>query len=222
MKLIFHNGEDGGQDELGYGDPVLDNREEPVLRAGGEPFKSCCNTECGYYVCHVVDPSRSLAKPVVDWVEGKTEEPSWVTYDTLSCLVADMDIRRRDPAWGDIVAFHTLFPAGTADVFANSYAKDSTFQPKHNGAVRVLNNPWYHKNPNANERRLVEIAEEGGVRWALDRTRLIPTPEALAREIALLLFGIRAPKNVGPLRDRLAVSIAETMADWGLKPTVRE
>ena len=84
----------------------------------------------------------------------------------------------------------------------------------------VLNNPFFHKDRNATERRLVEIAEDGGVRFALDRTKFLPAPEILAREIALLNHGFRDTKNVDAVRERLTVSIAETMEDWGLEPTL--
>ena len=83
----------------------------------------------------------------------------------------------------------------------------------------VLNNPFFHKDRNATERRLVEIAEDGGVRFALDRTKFLPAPEILAREIALLNHGFRDTKNMESVREKLSASIAETMEDWGLIPT---
>lgn len=220
MKILFHNVYGGNGVEQAYGEPVLQNLAEPVVRNGGEPFKSCCNIEWGCNVCHVIAPSRSLAQPIVDWVEGKIEEPHWAVYDTLSYLVADMLPNRWNPSRLDTIAFRTMFPDGVAELFANSYAKDSCFLPKHDGIVRVLNNPWFHKDRNANERRLVEIAEDNGLRFALDRIDPIPPPDVLAREIALLNHGLRDPENVEPVRARLAASIAETMSDWGLVPTV--
>lgn len=98
--------------------------------------------------------------------------------------------------------------------------KDSRFLGKYRDAVRVLNNTFFHKNPNANERRLVEIAEDNGLRFALDRIAVLPPPETLAREIALLNHGIRNPEKVESVQSCLVASIAETMADWGLEPTV--
>ena len=123
------------------------------------------------------------------------------------------------PVLSDQVAFWTMFPDGVAEALAYRW-KEPGLLPKHGDAVRVLNNPFFHKDPNANERRLVEIAEDNGLRFALDRIAVLPPPETLAREIALLNHGIRDPEKVEPIQSRLAASIAETMADWGLKPTV--
>ncbi len=97
---------------------------------------------------------------------------------------------------------------------------DCSFNAKHADVVRVLNNPFFYKDRNATERRLVEIAEDNGLRFALDRISVIPTPEVLAREIALLNYGAREPPGViDAVRERLSASIAETMEDWGLIPT---
>ena len=48
----------------------------------------------------------------------------------------------------------------------------------------------------------------------------IPGPETIAREIAILNHGIREPNKVEDVAEKLASSIAETMEEWGLKPTV--
>jgi hypothetical protein len=135
-------------------------------------------------------------------------------------LIADMGINRRYPSREDVIAFWKMFPDVVVAALSKCYMKDSRFMGRHAEAIRVLNNPFFHKDPNANERRLVEIAEDNGLRFALDRIPVIPPPETLAREIALLNHGLRDPKNVEPVRARLAVSIAETMKDWGLEPTV--
>lgn len=91
---------------------------------------------------------------------------------------------------------------------------------KHGEAVRVLNNPFFYQDPNANDRRLVEIAEDNGLRFALDRIDVLPRPDVLAREIALLNHGFRDSRNVEPVCEKLTASIAETMEDWGLEPTL--
>jgi hypothetical protein len=220
MKVIFHCGYDGKPDESWYDDCFLDNRPEPVVRKAGEPFKSCYDIEWSYRVCHVIDPGRSLAKPVIDLLEGCIADPHWENCDCLSVLIADMAINRRQPSREDVIAFWTMFPDGVAEALSNCYMKDSRFLGKYRDAVRVLNNPFFHKDPNANERRLVEIAEDNGLRFALDRIAVLPPPDVLAREIALLNHGIRDPEKVEPIQSRLAASIAETMSDWGLKPTV--
>ena len=110
-------------------------------------------------------------------------------------------------------------PKAASDL-VDEILKDCSLLEKHRNTVRVLNNPFFHKDPNANERRLVEIAEDGGLRFALDRIAVLPSPDVLAREIALLNHGLRDPENVEPVRSKLSASIAETMSDWGLEPTV--
>ena len=220
MKVFFHCGYDGIPDETWYDDCFLDNREEPIIRKGGDPFKDCYDIEWSYHISHVVDPCRSLTHPVIKLLDGNYRETHWTACDCLSVLIADMEVNRRYPSREDVIAFWTMFPDGVAEALSNSYMKDSRFMGRHAEAVRVLNNPFFHKDPNANERRLVEIAEDNGLRFALDRIAILPSPSVLAREIALLNHGLRDPKNVEPVRARLAASIAETMEDWGLEPTV--
>ena len=160
MKVMFHCGYDGIPDESWYDDCFLDNRNEPVVRKGGEPFKSCYDIEWCYHISHVVDPSRSLAEPIVRLFDGQlVSDPHWSTCDCLSVLIADLGIERRQPTREDRIAFWTLFPDGAAEALSCCYMKDSRFLGKHADTVRVLNNPFFHKDPNANEKRLVEIAE---------------------------------------------------------------
>ena len=84
----------------------------------------------------------------------------------------------------------------------------------------INNNPFFYKDRNATERRLVAIAEDSGLRFALDRISVIPSAAVLAREIALLNYGGRNPQKVESAQSNLVISIAETMTDWGLNPTV--
>ena len=221
MKVFVYPGYDSPPDEAAYDDCILDNRSAPVIRKGGEPFKTCYPVEWSYFVNHVIDPSRSLAKPVLDLLLASDGEPRfvWPFCDYLSQLVWDLGCHGRPPARTALLFFHTVFPCGTAECLAESYLKNRHYLERHADAVRVLNNPWFHKDRNANERRLVEIAEDNGLRFALDRIAVIPPADVLAREIALLDHGFRDPQNVEPVRARLAASIAGTMADWGLSPT---
>ena len=220
MKVNFYHGYDGGNDEEQYGDPELDNRAEPIVRKGGEVFKSCYDIEWCYHVCHVIDPARSLAKPVADLLDGNIGEPHWTACDMLSVLIADMGINRRHPSLEDAVAFWTMFPDGVSEALSNCYMKDCSLLAKHGDIVRILNNPFFYKDRNANERRLVEIAEDSGLRFALDRIAVIPGPETIAREIAILNHGIRDSNKVEDIAKKLTPSIAKTMEEWELKPTV--
>ena len=99
-------------------------------------------------------------------------------------------------------------------------AVDCSFNAKHADIARVLNNPFFYKDRNATERRLVAIAEDSGLRFALDRISVILSAAVLAREIALLNYGGRNPQKVESAQSNLVISIAETMTDWGLNPTV--
>ena len=94
-----------------------------------------------------------------------------------------------------------------------------SFNHPHCNAVRVLNNPWFYRDVNAPERRLVEIATVGGFRFALDRACYIAQPSVLAKELALLNYGCNEPGKVDAVAERLTTEIAGVLDDWGLAPT---
>ena len=217
MKTVFHCGYDGKPIEEWYHECFFDNLAAPVIRTGGEPFKSCYDIEWSFHIYNLVDPSRSLAKAVIALLDkGNWDEPNWTVCDCLFQLCRDFGMTPHLPSRTDRLAFWTMFPKGTADCIANSYMKREGFLEKPKGTALVLNNPFFHADKNATEKRLVEIAETDGLLFALDRTKILPSPEVLAKEIALLLHGLRHPESVAPLAGRLSPPIAETMADWGL------
>lgn len=219
MKTIIHDGYDGKCSEDCYDICFFDNLSEPVIRDGGEPFKSCYDVEVAYHVHNLVDPSRSLAKGIFELLDREHNEKTlWPLCDGLSRLCWDLGVDPYQPKRNDQLVFWTMFPKGAAECFAESYMKWNGFLERHRNVVLVLNNPAFYADRNATERRLVEIAEDDGQRFALDRTKKLPTPETLAREIALLNHGFHHPERVAPLTARLATSIAETMSDWGLIP----
>ncbi len=224
MKVNFYHGYDGDANEASYFSCFFDNLSEPLLRPGAEPFKSCYSVEWSYHAYNLVDPRRSVVVPIVRLFEINNFDriSKWPVCDCLLILLRDFGLDVHQPSREEAIAFRTMFPAETADCLADSYMKLRGYAEIYADAMRVLNNPFFHKDPNANERRLVEIAEDNGLRFALDRIAVIPPPETLAREIALLNHGLRDPGSVEPVRARLAASIAETMSDWGLEPTVEE
>ena len=222
MNVNFNHVYDTNAGKQSYGAAALVNLEEPIIRKGGVPFRNCYEIEEYCYREHIIDPSRSLVIPILKLLDGNVWNPHWGVCRVLSVLIADMDVDSWNPSLGDIIAFWTMFPDCVAEALSNCYAKKFGLLAKHGDVVRVLNTPFFHKDPNANERRLVEIAEDNGLRFALDRIAVIPPPETLAREIALLNHGLRDSENVEPVRARLAASIAETMSDWGLEPTVAD
>lgn len=219
MRTIFHCGYDGKPVEDWYDDCFFSNVEAPVIRDGGEPFKSCYDIEWSYHVHNLVDPSRSLAQGVLELLgRGHDEISLWPLCDCLSRLCRDLGVDPHQPKRNDQLVFWTMFPKGAAECLAESYMKRNGFLERHRNVVLVLNNPAFYADRNATERRLVEIAEDDGQRFALDRTKILPTPETLAREIAMLNHGFHHPERVAPLTARLATSIAETMSDGGLIP----
>ena len=218
MKTIFSKGSPANE-EL-YGPPDLDNQVEPIIRCGGEPFKRCYDLEEFFYCCQIVDPRRSVAGTIIGFMgNGLIDDLGWEECSMLAHYISDFGIAFNRPSLESDIAFWTMFPDGVAEALAKRWKEPGLFA-KHGDAVRVLNNPFFHKDPNANERRLVEIAEDGGLRFALDRIAVLPSPDVLAREIALLNHGLRDPENVEPARAKLSASIAETMSNWGLEPTL--
>ena len=217
MKILTHFGYEAKSDVESIDDCRIDNTNEPVVRVGGEPFTSYYDVEWFYYVKHVIDPARSLVKPIRALLECDRDATSlWPICDILSRLLRDLEFDLDHPTETDIVRFRTMFPGEAAECLANSYMKRAAYINRCEGYVRVLNNPSFHAKRNASDRLLVEIATENGVRYALDRSKCIASPEALATEIALLNYGYTQPTKVSEAERRLALQIREVMDDWGL------
>lgn len=217
MKILTHFGYEAKSDVESIDDCRIDNTNEPVVRVGGEPFTSYYDVEWFYYVKHVIDPARSLVKPIRALLECDRDATSlWPICDILSRLLRDLEFDLDHPTETDIVRFRTMFPGEAAECLANSYMKRAAYINQCEGYVRVLNNPSFHAKRNASDRLLVEIATENGVRYALDRSKCIASPEALATEIALLNYGYTQPTKVSEAERRLALQIREVMDDWGL------
>ena len=217
MKILTHFGYEAKSDVESIDDCRIDNTNEAVVRVGGEPFTSYYDVEWFYYVKHVIDPARSLVKPIRALLECDRDATSlWPICDILSRLLRDLEFDLDHPTETDIVRFRTMFPGEAAECLANSYMKRAAYINQCEGYVRVLNNPSFHAKRNASDRLLVEIATENGVRYALDRSKRIASPEALATEIALLNYGYTQPTKVSEAERRLALQIREVMDDWGL------
>ena len=220
MREIFHAGYDGkpiaaGKAELD--DIFFENLGAPVVRAGVEPFKRYFDVEWYYTCCNLIDPSRSLVETVVKGMdEGSSESNNWPASDALHYLLCDLGVWKEKPSIPDHVAFWSMFPVGTAEFLARPYMKNERFLNRHSDYPRVLNNPFFYRDPNAPMRRLVEFAEVNGFRYALDRACVIPPPIVLAKELALLNFGYREPSKVTAVAESLVAPITETLSDWGL------
>ncbi len=227
MKEIVHD----GYDMLHYvrGDVskidecFMSNLEAPVVRVGSEPFKSYYPIEWYYFGYHTIDPSRSFAQMMIDQMNGENDTYShWPAADMFEDLIVDLGFDYHHLTHADLVAFWTMFPIETADFLANSFFKRGAYLKANPETVRVLNNPRFYVDPNPSEKRLVEIADVNGFRFALDRANVLPAPEVLAREITLLNFGMSSPESVDAKTEALTKSIAETMDDWGLVPQATE
>lgn len=219
MKEIVHTDYEGRPCPTDNDDCMLCNLEAPVVRSGGEAFKSYYAVEWDYYCCSAVDPARSFAQALIDVIERCGDGNTWPECDVIHTLLWDLGFDCKRLTRVDLVAFWTLFPKGLSEFVSLPYMKLGDFNSPHGNVVRVLNNPYFYKDANAPERRLVEIAEVGGFRFALDRACYIAQPSVLAKELALLNYGCNEPGKVDAVAEGLVTGIAEVLDDWGLAPT---
>lgn len=220
MREIFHTDEEDGICQNYYDDCMFANLDAPVVRSGGEPFKSYYSVEEGCYCNSAIDPSRSFVETVLKAMDERcSESNNWPACDAICVLLFDLGFDLVHLTRADIVAFWTMFPKGVSDFLSLPYLRLRCFNNPHGDVVRVLNNPCFYKDTNAPERRLVEIATVGGFRFALDRASYIAPASVLAKELALLNYGCNEPNKVDAIADGLTTEIAEVMDDWGLVPT---
>ena len=220
MREIVHIDDEGNPCPRDDDGRILDNLNEPVVRSGGEPFKSYYSVEWYYYCSSAIDPSRSFVETVLKTMDEQcSPENNWPACDAICCLLVDMGFDLKHLTKADVIAFWTLFPKGLADFLSLPYLRLRDFNSPHGDIVRVLNNPFFYKDIRASERRLVEIATAGGFRFALDRASYIASPAVLARELASLNYGCGEPRRVDSIAAGLQEEIAETFNDWGLFPT---
>lgn len=227
MKEIVHDGydmlHDVGGDVSKIDDCFMSNLDAPIIRSGAEPFKSYYAVEWCYSGYHTIDPSRSFAQMVIERMNMENDVKShWPAADMFVSLMRDLGFDYHHLTDADLVAFWTMFPIGTADFLSNSFFKRSAYLKSKPETVRVLNNPRFYVDPNPSERRLVEIAETNGFRFALDRAKILPSPNVLANEIILLNYGMTSPELVDVKTEALTATIAEAMDDWGLIPNEEE
>ena len=203
-------------------DCMLDNLNAPVIRSGNEPFKSYYAVEWAYNCFSAIDPSRSFVETLVKAMDERcSAENNWPTSDAIHVLLRDLGILSQKLTRADVVAFWTMFPKGLSAFLSLPYMKLTCFNNPHGDVVRVLNNPFSYRDANAPYGRLVEIAEVNGFRFALDRSKFLPEPDVVAKEIALLNHGVRNPERVDEVTISLTSSIAAILEDWGLVPQVK-
>ena len=225
MRELIHDGYDMLHDVRGdvsrIDECFLGNLDAPIVRLGAEPFKSYYPIEWCYFGYNVIDPSRSFAQIMIDRMKMENDSQShWPAADIFVSLIHDLGFDYHHLTRADLIAFWTMFPVETADFLAYSFFKRVLLLNSHSDAVRVINNPWFYNDPNSSERRLVEIAEVNGFRFALDRACFLASPAVLAKELALLNYGCSEPGRVSAVAEELTKSISETMSDWGLEPQI--
>lgn len=204
-------------------DCMLDNLDAPVIRSGGEPFRSYYSVEWFYYCYSAIDPSRSYVETLVKAMDERSSvENNWPASDAIHYLLRDLGFDQYHLSYADLVAFWTIFPKGLSDFLSLPYMKLRSYNNPYGDVVRVLNNPFFYKDLNASDGRLVEIADVDGFRFALDRASFIAPPAVLAKELSLLNYGCSEPARVSAFAEGLTGSISETMSYWGLESKRRE
>ena len=220
MREIVHTDYEGRPCPTDNDDCMLCNLEVPVVRSGGESFKSYYAVEWCYYCHSAIDPSRSYVETLLKAMDERcSAENNWPASDAIHYLLRDLGYDCERLTKADLVAFWTMFPIGLSGFLSGEYMKLRSFNHPHGNVIRVLNNPWFYRDANAPERRLVEIASLKGFRFALDRANYIAAPVVLAKELALLNYGCNEPGKVEAVAENLAPEIAEVLDDWGLTPT---
>ncbi len=184
MKIINHIEEDRCPVLLDDEDKWIDNRLEPVVRIGGEPFESHFEPECGIE-SFIVDPRRSLVRSVYARVD-EYAEGAWQVADFLVQLIQDLGFDTECPDKAKQGAFWTMMPFGVSRHLEKSWLRIACYNARHTDVLRVINNPFYYADPNTSESRLMEIAHDGGCAYAVDPANPHESAETLSQEIALL------------------------------------
>lgn len=223
MRMIFHEGEEGGLCTADESCCMMDNLSAAVVRSGDEPFKSYYDVEIGYHCYSAIDPARSFCETLIKVVDERcSANNNWPASDAIWTLMGDLKFDRTHLNKADLIAFWTMFPKGVSGFLSLPYMRLTYFNNPYGDIVRVLNNPWFYRDPNASEKRLVEIAKVDNFHYALDRAAFIASPVVLAKEISLLNFGCNDPIRVNSVAESLVSGIAIVMDDWGLRPTESE
>jgi hypothetical protein len=217
MREIVRRSPGMPQDVRQIEDCFLNNLGAPVVRAGGEPFKSYYSRECCDHGYHVVDPSRSIAAEVIRCMNDENDATShWPACDIIGTLMLDLGFAGAEAPRADLLSFATMFPVGTGASMADSHLHWECYRARPGDALLVLNNPFFYRSPNVSDNRLVEIAEVNGLRYALDRTCYLPSPSVIANELALLNCGYATPERVAAIASNLVDSISAAMSGVGL------
>ena len=141
MKIINHIEEDTNPTFLDDAEKWLDNRQEPIVRIGGEAFESHFAPE-GLLESYIADPRRSFVKLLYQESE-KWTEGAWQIADFLTCFLLDLGFNLERPTKAMIVAFWTMFPEDVSRHLSKSWRRIACFNSRHSDIPRVINNPFF-------------------------------------------------------------------------------
>lgn len=185
----------------------MDNRLEAIVRAGGKPITVAFRPEFDAEQ-FILDPRRSVAAPVKSAI-CRTDVPAWRIADFLLCLMRQFNISAERSDAAISVAFHTIFPSGTAEALAALWPSAPHILKLCSGIPRIVNNPFFHSSTSASPSRLLEVAECGGATYAIDLASEIPSAEAISHEIAALHHS--SPSTVCKVSARLLPDISAAL-----------
>ena len=190
---------------------IMDNRNEPVVRVGGEPFEFRYDYDYCQWAHFICDPSRSFVRQVYA-ARDMNMADFWSFAQFVDNLARALGYIMDDfPGNAMIASFWTMFPFFLAlpDFKERMYCK--AYNNQVTGIVRVLNNPFFYCSSNVSDSRLVEIAQDVGFTYAVDLANPCGSAEALAREIALLNHIHEGDATVAEVYDRLLPQIADVV-----------
>ena len=186
MRIINHSGAQIGSFDIDSFPLWMDNRNEPIVRCGGDVYGSIFDPECSVE-CYVADPRRSFARQIYNVIDQYPfGSENWPLVDFLVTLLVDLGFDLERPSFGQQVAFWTMFPFGVSQHIATSYMKICGFNDNHRKVSRVVNNPFFRCDTNVPETCLLEICEHADLCFAVDMREEIPPAVEVANEIAML------------------------------------
>ena len=188
-------------------DQEIDNRLDPVVRCGGEPFEYHYEFEFNQLLSFIVDPRRSLVRKVQAKIE-EYEAGDWYASDFRYALLRSLGIEQPNVGMAEQMAFLSMLPRSVSRCLATSYRHLCDFRNSYRHVSRVINNPFFYASPGSSESSLLEICEERGFSFSVDLTKEIPAPEVLAEEVSLLMHVAEGEDAVAAAKMRLLPEVA--------------
>lgn len=191
-------------------DQEIDNRRDPVVRCGGEPFEYHYEFEFNQLLSFIVDPRRSLVRKV----QAKLDEyvgGDWYASDFCFALLRSLGIEKEKVGMPEQMAFSAMLPNSVSRCLATSYRHICDFRNLYRNVSRVINNPFFYATPGASESRLLEICEECGFAFSVDMTKEIPPADVLAEEVALLVHVEDGDEAVEAAKKRLLPEVKHVL-----------